>query len=97
MTLQAQPHWFNALLIAGALYLGWFGWSQVQGASAWGEVRAGPTRSTPATFTRGLITCLLNPKANLFLVAVFPQFMRPEHGSPAAQALIMGAIIAATQ
>jgi len=31
------------------------------------------------------------------MVAVFPQFVRPEYGSLAVQAVIMGAIISATQ
>jgi threonine/homoserine/homoserine lactone efflux protein len=97
LALQTVPHLFQLMLTAGALYLGWIGWSLVRGASALGEVRAAPSRPWPATFARGLATCLLNPKAYLFVVAVFPQFMRPEHGSLTSQAVAMGAIIAATQ
>lgn len=97
LALQAVPHLFDVMLIAGALYLGWIGWSLVRGASALGEVRAGPSRSWSNTFLRGLVSCLLNPKAYLFMVAVFPQFIRPEHGSLTAQALAMGTIIALTQ
>jgi threonine/homoserine/homoserine lactone efflux protein len=44
-----------------------------------------------------MFTNLLNPKAYLFMLAVFPQFLRPEHGSVARQALVLGLIIAATQ
>lgn len=97
LALQALPQVFNAMLGAGALYLAWIGWQLVHGATALGDVSAAPSRSWSATFRRGLITCLLNPKAYLFMVAVFPQFVRPEYGSLAVQAVAMGAIIAATQ
>lgn len=97
LALKAMPQLFNLLLVAGALYLVWIGASLVFGASALGTI--GPTASRPlsATFRRGLLTCLLNPKAYLFMVAVFPQFVRPEHGSLTVQAVTMGAIIAVTQ
>ena len=41
-------------------------------------------------FRQGLVTCLLNPKAYLFVLAVFPQFMRPEYGPIWSQALVLG-------
>lgn len=44
-----------------------------------------------------MLTCLLNPKAYLFMFAVFPQFLRPEAGGIWLQATILGTIIAATQ
>lgn len=97
LALQALPQLFNAMLAAGALYLAWIGWQLVRGAAALAEVRSAPSRPWPVTFRRGLLTCLLNPKAYLFMVAVFPQFVRPEYGSLAAQAVVMGAIISATQ
>ena len=37
-----------------------------------------------------LATCLLNPKAYIFMLAVFPQFIRPDLGSLAAQAVALG-------
>lgn len=97
LALQAVPGLFAVLLSAGALYLVWIGWSLMRGAAALGEVGDAPSRPWAATFRQGLLTCLLNPKAYLFMVAVFPQFARPEHGPIAPQAVAMGAIIAATQ
>ena len=97
LALKAVPQLLSVMLMAGALYLGWIGWSLVRGASALGEVRAEASRPWGATFRRGLLTCLLNPKAYLFMIAVYPQFARPEHGSMAVQAVAMGAIIAFTQ
>ena len=97
LALQAVPALFTVMLVAGALYLGWIGWSLLGGASALGELSPQASRSAAATFRQGLLTCLLNPKAYLFMVAVYPQFARPEHGSMLAQALVMGAVIALTQ
>jgi threonine/homoserine/homoserine lactone efflux protein len=97
LALQSLPQLFNGLLTIGALYLAWIGWSLVRGAAALGEVRPERSQAWWSTFWRGVITCLLNPKAYLFTAAVFPQFMRPEHGSLVTQAVAMGAIIAATQ
>lgn len=97
LALQTVPRLYVVMLCAGALYLMWIGWSLVRGASALGDIASAPSRSPAATFRQGLLTCLLNPKAYLFMVAVFPQFAHPENGSLAAQTAAMGAIIATTQ
>ena len=54
-------------------------------------------RSQAATFRQGLLTSLLNPKAYLFMLAIFPQFLKPEYGDIATQAVVLWAIIALTQ
>jgi threonine/homoserine/homoserine lactone efflux protein len=97
LLLQTFPAAFNALLVAGALYVAWIGWNLWRQPGALGDVGAGASRSASQTFLRALATCLLNPKAYVFTVAVFPQFMHPERGSLAMQALAMGAIVAMTQ
>lgn len=43
------------------------------------------------------MTTLLNPKAYLFMLAIFPQFLKPEYGRLWIQALVLWSIIAATQ
>jgi threonine/homoserine/homoserine lactone efflux protein len=97
LLLQTFPAAFNALLVAGALYVAWIGWNLWRQPGGLGEVDAGASRSASQTFFRALATCLLNPKAYVFTVAVFPQFMHPERGSLLLQALAMSAIVAATQ
>lgn len=97
LLMQSVPGLFTLMLVAGALYLGWIGWSLVRGASALGEVGASRSRPAAASFRQGLLTCLLNPKAYLFMVAVFPQFARADLGPVLPQAVAMGAIVAATQ
>ncbi len=97
MVLQLFPAAFNAVLVAGAAYVGWMGWSLWRSPATFG----GATASTPAgaapTFLRAMATCLLNPKAYLFMVAVFPQFLRPDQGPVLPQAIALGAIIAMAQ
>jgi threonine/homoserine/homoserine lactone efflux protein len=95
--LMLFPTAFNLMLLAGAFYIAWIGWSILRSAAA---IRLKPDekRRTPlATFRQGIVTSLLNPKAYLFMLAVFPQFFRPEYGSLAVQALVMWVIIAVTQ
>ena len=97
LVLLSAPQLFNALLLAGALYVGWMGWSLLRGARALGEVGTQPSRPLPSTFARALLTCLLNPKAYVFMLAVFPQFLRAEYGSIAAQAIALTVITSLTQ
>ena len=98
LLLAAAPRLFNALLVAGAAYMGWIGFSLWRGASALGEVDAATvSRPLPAVFGRAVVTCLLNPKAYVFMLAVFPQFLRPEYGSVVVQSLVLAAITAGTQ
>lgn len=95
--LQLFPAAFNAVLVAGAVYVGWMGWSLWRSPAALTEVGTAPSRPLHRTFGRAMLTCLLNPKAYVFMIAVFPQFLRPESGPVARQALALGAIIAMTQ
>jgi threonine/homoserine/homoserine lactone efflux protein len=95
--LKLFPTAFNLMLLAGALYIAWIGWSILKSASAF-DLRPDEKRRSPqATFRRGIVTSLLNPKAYLFMLAVFPQFIRPEYGSLTVQAVVMWVIIAVTQ
>jgi threonine/homoserine/homoserine lactone efflux protein len=97
LLLLALPQLATALLLAGAAYVGWMGWSLFSGADALGAVGSGPSRPLWEIAGRALLTCLMNPKAYIFTLAVFPQFLRAEQGALAAQSLAMGAITALTQ
>ncbi|MES2115135.1 MAG: LysE family transporter, partial [Pseudomonadota bacterium] len=44
-----------------------------------------------------MVTSLLNPKAYLFMLAIFPQFLRPGLGPLWVQSGVLGAITALTQ
>jgi threonine/homoserine/homoserine lactone efflux protein len=95
--LQLAPAAFNAVLLAGALYVAWMGVALWRSPATLAQVQEQPSRPPLRIAARALATCLLNPKAYVFMVAVFPQFIRPAAGSVAVQAVAMGAIIAATQ
>lgn len=98
LLLQVVPGLFNAVLLAGAAYIAWIGISLLRSASAAGALPQARSAGTPwATFRQAVITCLLNPKAYLFMFAVFPQFFRPERGAVWTQALVLGVIISLTQ
>lgn len=95
--LRVLPAAFNAMLLAGALYLVWIGVSVLRSESAFHADPKTAARSVWGTFRQAAVTSLLNPKAYLFMLAVFPQFLRPEHGPIAMQALVLWLIIALNQ
>jgi threonine/homoserine/homoserine lactone efflux protein len=97
LVLMSAPGLFNGLLLAGALYIAWIGISLLRDTQALAVVPVEQRRLWPATFARGLLTCLCNPKAYVFMLAVFPQFLRPAQGALWPQALVLGAIGAFTQ
>jgi threonine/homoserine/homoserine lactone efflux protein len=72
--LNAYPPVFLALQWAGAAYLAWLGYKMLTASS--GE---GPSiQITPGHYFREtLLITLLNPKAIMFYLAFFPQFIDP--------------------
>ncbi|MES2403767.1 MAG: LysE family translocator [Pseudomonadota bacterium] len=95
--LKVIPAAFNALLLAGALYIAWIGISLLRADSAFGMQAQGGAMSAWTTFRRGALTSLMNPKAYLFMLAVFPQFLHAQYGPLWSQALALWVIIAVTQ
>ena len=93
------PALFDGLLLAGALYLGWIGLALLRaGAMAPPDAEGAPgAAALRASFRRGLLTNLLNPKAYAFMLAVFPQFVSTERGPIWVQAIPLWLIIATTQ
>lgn len=95
--LQLHPQAFNALLLAGAAYIAWLGWSLCRGVQPLARIDRAEAAPAARIFGRALLTCLLNPKAYVFMLAVFPQFIRRDGSPLLVQAAVLGAIIAATQ
>lgn len=92
-----MPKLFTPLLVLGAAYMAWIGLSLMKSSIVVEGVGPADTRSNWEAFRRGMVTCLMNPKAYLFMLAVYPQFLRPDFGPLAPQASIMALMTAATQ
>ncbi|NBB50859.1 LysE family transporter [Rhizobium sp. CRIBSB] len=86
------PQLAGPMLVIGSAYMIWIGYTLARSAIVIDGIEASKLHRTTRIFTQGLITCLLNPKAWLFILAVYPQFMRPEYGPFLQQALVMGAL-----
>ncbi len=95
--LHLVPELFNVLLLAGAAYIAWIGLSLARSSISIASVEPGARLSPWTSFRRGALTSILNPKAYLFMLAVYPQFLKPEFGPLWAQALIMAIMISLTQ
>lgn len=98
LLLQMVPALFNAMLLAGAAYIAWIAITLLRVKSAAGALPTAQAASSGwATFRQAALTNLLNPKAYLFMFAVFPQFFRPGAGTVWLHAGVLWAICAAAQ
>lgn len=95
--LRLMPVLFNVMLIAGALYIAWIGIGLLRSEAAFAALPNAQPRAQLATFRQGMLTSLLNPKAYLFMLAIFPQFFKPAYGALWTQATVLWLIIAITQ
>ncbi len=97
VVLTLVPAAFTVMLLAGAAYIAWVGWSLIRVSSLTGPALVTGARSGTQSFFRAMATCLLNPKAYVFMLAIFPQFVHAERGSVWAQAGVLALITAAVQ
>lgn len=91
------PFFYAVILLSGAAYMMWIGVSLVRSTITVDSVGKADSTSRLRAFSQGTMTCLLNPKAYLFVIAVYPQFMRTQYGPVWGQALVMGALTILTQ
>jgi threonine/homoserine/homoserine lactone efflux protein len=88
---MAIPLAYEVLKWVGALYLLYLAWHAVRpGARSPFQARDLPIDSPRKLFFMGFLTNVLNPKIAVFYLAIFPQFVSPEHGSVFAQSLLLG-------
>ena len=89
----AVPYAYDALRLAGALYLLWLAWQAVRpGGRSVFHVRDLPADSPRRLFAMGLVTNLLNPKIAVMYLSLLPQFVTPQAGSVLAQSLTLGLV-----
>jgi leucine efflux protein len=96
--LQAVPALFLTLKYAGAAYLAWLGVGLLRSAvRTWrssAEPRLPEAPADPShPFKTALLISLMNPKAILFFISFFIQFVSPEYPHPALSFLILGVIV----
>src|SRR5690349_18215120 len=96
--LQANALLFGIVKYAGAGYLTWLAVGMMR--AAWGMWRTRrspvPREDEPAVtderpYRRALVVSLFNPKAILFFVAFFVQFVDPGYAYPALSFVVLGA------
>jgi threonine/homoserine/homoserine lactone efflux protein len=96
--LTALPGFvFTAILLAGAAYMAWIGWTLLRSSITVSSLGSSGSSSIQQAFAQGFVTCVLNPKAYMFTLAVYPQFMLAKFGSMLGQALALGLITIVTQ
>ncbi len=104
--LRSTPLAFMLVKYLGAAYLAWLGIGLVRAAWRQWTVRpaqAGTARPTDAKLERNagrpfrtaFLISLMNPKAILFFVSFFIQFVDPDYAYPALSFLLLGLIVQA--
>jgi leucine efflux protein len=106
--LYTSPAVFTGLKLLGAAYLAWLGIGLVRsGIATWLNKPASADLNRPANadssrslgndlrrpFRTAMIISLLNPKAIMFFVSFFVQFVDPNYAYPAVSFLILGVIV----
>jgi leucine efflux protein len=104
--LRSTPLAFMLVKYLGAAYLAWLGIGLVR--AAWQQwtarpAQAGTARPTDAKLERNagrpfrtaFLISLMNPKAILFFVSFFIQFVDPDYAYPALSFLLLGLIVQA--
>lgn len=97
--LHAFPNLFTALKWLGGAYLAYLGIKLLHGA--WQTWQKRSMRNTahikeqnqPNVFQRALILSLSNPKAILFFLSFFIQFVEPNYPNPLLSFFILGLIL----
>ncbi|MGR4883125.1 leucine efflux protein LeuE [Streptomyces sp. LARHCF249] len=100
--LEASPLLFTVVKFLGAGYLAWLAVGMMR--AAWGMWRdrkarqeelltgAEPAGGMERPYRRALVVSLFNPKAILFLLSFFVQFVDPGYAYPALSFLLLGTL-----
>jgi leucine efflux protein len=97
--LQANAVLFAIVKYAGAGYLTWLAIGMLR--AAWGMWRTrgertaegeAPAHTEERPFRRAFVVSLFNPKAILFFVAFFVQFVDPQYAYPALSFVVLGVL-----
>src|SRR6266567_2273831 len=90
----AVPIAYEVVRWAGCAYLLYLAYKTIrQEGAGFAPTSALRRLSGKRIFAEGVATNLLNPKMALFVLALFPQFVRPEGGSMIAQMLLLATVL----
>jgi leucine efflux protein len=101
---QTNEVLFTIIRFAGAAYLVWMAIGLLRSAvSMWRSRHLGPAAADAAAtpvkgerpFRRAFLVSLINPKAILFIVAFFVQFVDPAYAYPAITFAVLGGLLQA--
>jgi threonine/homoserine/homoserine lactone efflux protein len=88
------PVAYDVVRYAGATYLLFLAWKTFRSTgTVLSPTRGLPRHSVATVFRQGLLTNLLNPKMALFVLALFPQFVRPAEGGVALQIMALATVL----
>jgi threonine/homoserine/homoserine lactone efflux protein len=89
--LLTVPLAYDALRLAGALYLLYLAWQALRpGGRSPFQVRQLERDRPRKLFAMGFLTNLLNPKAAVLYLSLLPQFITPGRGNVLQQSLALG-------
>ena len=88
--LTAVPLAYDAVRIAGAIYLVVIGIQLIARPRTAAAVANLPRSSLRVIFMQAVITNVLNPKVALFFLAFLPQFVDRSAGAPVPQIIVLG-------
>jgi threonine/homoserine/homoserine lactone efflux protein len=86
---------FSVVKFAGAGYLIYLGARRLLGLEASALLTPAAARSPRQLYRDGAVVNILNPKTALFFYAFLPQFLDPDKGTVALQALVLGTLFVA--
>jgi len=90
----AVPIAYDVVRYAGAAYLLYLAWKTFRSTgTALSPTKGLPRHSIATVFRQGLLTNVLNPKMALFVLALFPQFVRPADGAVALQIMALATVL----
>ena len=95
VVIVSSPLLFQAIAVAGALYLGWLGVQGFRAPLLALDGEPGRAASSMAAWRHGFFSNLLNPKVILLYLALLPSFVAPQLGSAEIQLAILGLTIIA--
>ncbi len=90
LLIQNSKVLFSLLHFGGALYLAYLGIRLIQSGSG-KFAKPDPVKIHHKAFRDGFLTNLLNPKASLFLLSLFTQFIEPD--TTLAQKIVFGTLV----